>query len=388
MQAGRQSIDQGGESLPTTATLRFRHSHGSLGVSRHGRIRPGGLLAVEYDPARLTQGGNAPISSTDILCHVRFQPAGQTHSESVLEHTGPLVSASGPPRPALLEVAVPAGTTEVELWFERREPAGISAWDSRYGQNYTFDVSGEGLPIPKRSVAARPDTLIDLSKIRVVEDAATKEEAGRGMSVRTLLIVRALTGDPATAADTWADVHVFDAAGDLIHAGSVAFRPPERTADPALRVWEDEVYQGSGGGSGMGGCGPARTPTWSSTDCTARSAVTCSRTASCISSRCWPTRTCAAARAVRDSGRGPSLVCTAASGGACGGGSVTRLRHAWGSHLRDRPSRQPRCTVAYGICRPPIRHSTKNGDARGLPGAGSARGPCQAKRSPDARGAK
>jgi Family of unknown function (DUF6209) len=252
MQAGRQSIDQGGESLPTTATLRFRHSHGSLGVSRHGRIRPGGRLLVEYDAARLTQRGNAPTSSTDILCHVRFQPAGQTHSESVLEHTDPLVSASGPPRPALLEVAVPAGTTEVELWFERREPAGISAWDSRYGQNYTFDVSGEGLAIPKRSVAARPDTLIDLSKIRVVEDAATKEEAGRGMSVRTLLVVRALTGDPAAAADTWADVHVFDAAGDLIHAGSVAFKRPERTADPALRVWEDEVYQGSGGGSGMG----------------------------------------------------------------------------------------------------------------------------------------
>jgi hypothetical protein len=143
----------------------------------------------------------------------------------------------------------------VELWFERRGPAGISAWDSRYGQNYTFDVSGQGLPIPRRSVAARPETLIDLSKIRVVEDAATKEEAGRGLSgkrLRTLLVVRALTEDPAAAADTWADVHVFDAAGELIHAGSVAFKPPERTLDPGLRVWEDEVYQGSGGGSGMG----------------------------------------------------------------------------------------------------------------------------------------
>ena len=163
-----------------------------------------------------------------------------------------VVAASGSPRPALLEVPVPVGTTGVELWFERREPAGTSAWDSRYGQNYTFDVSREGLPIPKRSVAARPETLIDLSNIRVVEDAATKEEAGRGMSVRTLLVVRALTGHPAAAADTWADVHVFDAAGELIHAGSVAFKPPERTADPALRVWEDEVYQGSGGGSGVG----------------------------------------------------------------------------------------------------------------------------------------
>jgi hypothetical protein len=147
---------------------------------------------------------------------------------------------------------VPLGTSEVELWFERRGPAGTSAWDSRYGQNYTFDVSGEGLPIPKRSVAARPDTLVDPGKIRVVQDAASKEEAGRGKSMRTLLVVRALTEDPAAVADTWADVHVFDAAGELIHAGSVAFTRPEQAADPALRVWEDEVYQGSGGGSGMG----------------------------------------------------------------------------------------------------------------------------------------
>jgi len=254
MQAGRSS-EQGGESTQTTATLRFRHSQGSLGVSRHGRIRPGGRLVVEYDPTRLSQGGSAPTSSTDILGHVRFQPLGQTHSESVLEHEAPVVGAIGSPRPALLELPVPVGTTEVELWFERREPAGISAWDSRYGQNYTFDVSGQGLPIPKRSVAARPEALIDLSKIRVVEDAATKEEAGRGPSgkrLRTLLVVRALTGDPAAVADTWADVHVFDAAGELIHAGSVAFKLPEGTADPALRVWEDEVYQGSGGGSGIG----------------------------------------------------------------------------------------------------------------------------------------
>jgi hypothetical protein len=86
----------------------------------------------------------------------------------------------------------------------------------------------------------------------VVVDAATKEEAVRGTSVRTLLVVRALTGDSAAAADIWADVHVFDAAGELIHAGSVAFEQPKGTRDPALRVWEDEVYQGSGGGSGMG----------------------------------------------------------------------------------------------------------------------------------------
>ena len=52
------------------------------------------------------------------------------------------------------------------------------------------------------------------------------------------------------------DGHVFDAAGELIHAGSVALKQPGWPTDPALRVWEDEVYQGSGGGSGDGGLVP------------------------------------------------------------------------------------------------------------------------------------
>lgn len=145
MQTGT-NVDQVGENAPTTARLRFRHSQGSLGVSRHGRILPGGRLVVEYDPARLLEGGKAPTSSTEILCHVRFQPAGETHSQSVLEHADPVVGAIGPPWLALLEVSVPVGTTEVELWFEKRGPAGASAWDSRYGQNYTFDVSGRAYP--------------------------------------------------------------------------------------------------------------------------------------------------------------------------------------------------------------------------------------------------
>jgi hypothetical protein len=40
-----------------------------------------------------------------------------------------------------LVVEVPAGATQVELWFNNTDNTGCVAWDSRYGQNYRFDVS-------------------------------------------------------------------------------------------------------------------------------------------------------------------------------------------------------------------------------------------------------
>jgi hypothetical protein len=61
---------------------------------------------VEYDPARLTPDGNAPTSSTEILCHVRFQPVGQTHIHSASVHPALVMGAPVSPHTALLEVPV------------------------------------------------------------------------------------------------------------------------------------------------------------------------------------------------------------------------------------------------------------------------------------------
>jgi hypothetical protein len=61
------TIDRAAETVPTTATLRFRQSQGSLGVSRHGRIRPGGRLVVEYDPARLARVAT-PQTRAQMFC--------------------------------------------------------------------------------------------------------------------------------------------------------------------------------------------------------------------------------------------------------------------------------------------------------------------------------
>jgi hypothetical protein len=168
---------------------------------------------------------------------------------------GPGAARAGTPRHVPFEVPVPADATNVELWFERRGTAGTMGWDSRYGQNYSFAVMGEGLPVPEPSVAPRPGAMIDPSKIRVVQDAATKEATAMGTAgrrVHTGLVIRAFVGDPTGPTDAWADIHVFDAAGELIQAGSVMLQDRGSTDEGLLFVWEDDVYQGSGGGSGMG----------------------------------------------------------------------------------------------------------------------------------------
>ena len=237
----------------TSTILRFRHGQADLGVSRSGGIRPGQHLVVEFDPRRIISGEDNPVLTTALLCHARFQPVAHIGSASLVE--GPAGTTAVANRRAVCEFVVPSGTTSVELWFERRRADGGSDWDSRYGQNYVFDVVSDGLPIPKQSLAIRDEAIVDVGTIRVVHDTATKEQVGMGASgrrLRTLLTVRALVEPGDDAADAWADVQVFDATGDLIQAGSLAIDPPPGDDNPAARVWDDEVYQGSGGGSGMG----------------------------------------------------------------------------------------------------------------------------------------
>jgi hypothetical protein len=105
-------------------------------------------------------------------------------------------------------------------------------------------------------VVLRPAAEIDSSRIRVVEDAAGKEQiaiGGSGTRLRTGLVVRALIHGPSEATSAWADVHVFDATDDLIHTGTITLDQAEsQGGEDVLRYWDAEVYQGSGGASGMG----------------------------------------------------------------------------------------------------------------------------------------
>src|SRR5574340_1144759 len=109
---------------PSPTLLRFEAGPPGLGVSRHGSICRGGRLVVEYDPRRLQPGGGAFVGDDDVLCHLLFEPSGQRYSASVLGSRHPSLVSRDTVLPAPIEVIVPTDARRVELWFERRGPAG------------------------------------------------------------------------------------------------------------------------------------------------------------------------------------------------------------------------------------------------------------------------
>jgi hypothetical protein len=103
-----------------------------------GNIRPGESLSIEYAIERLP-GCRASRYGRDawsITAGMRFHPTGQEESGAVTarEQSGAVVAAP-------LTVEVPIDATRIELWFQNTDNTGCVAWDSRYGQNYWFDVN-------------------------------------------------------------------------------------------------------------------------------------------------------------------------------------------------------------------------------------------------------
>jgi hypothetical protein len=93
-----------------------------------GDIRAGEPLSIEYAKARLPRCRSTyyGMDNWSIVAYMRFHPDGEERSARV-EYG--------------LTVEVPIDATKIELWFKNADPTGCVAWDSRYGQNYWFDVT-------------------------------------------------------------------------------------------------------------------------------------------------------------------------------------------------------------------------------------------------------
>ena len=115
---------------------------------KHGSIRPGGQLIIDYDICRLP---NLRTRFRDIIfwqieAFVRFHPSGELYTSSVTG--GNFDDAGRRPfrghRSKPFEFVVPGDAIRVEVWFrsgcqDSGRPEDV-AWDSRFGQNYWFDV--------------------------------------------------------------------------------------------------------------------------------------------------------------------------------------------------------------------------------------------------------
>lgn len=93
-----------------------------------GDIRPGESLTIEYSSGRARcRSSRYGRDAWSVVAYMRFHPGGEEQQVQVA--------------PTSETVQVPIDATQIELWFHNTDAAGCVAWDSRYGQNYWFDVT-------------------------------------------------------------------------------------------------------------------------------------------------------------------------------------------------------------------------------------------------------
>lgn len=237
----------------TQTTLRFLR--GWLQTS-DGPIARGRNLTIAFDPERLTgcrqSWRGAEIWNIDAV--VKFHPRGDFVRGSLLEpmRTSGMVTAHSP-KP--LEVTVPSDTTQIEVWFHNFAEVGgrCDTWDSRFGQNYWFDVEGPNPVIPGDAVRYREGAVPSADMVNVLSHTAVKKNvfpkpapgSPVGKDLRTSLDVQAWVRNVAFAKEVWIDVHVFDRSATRIQAGTFAMSWNGSASGFAdLFQFQGEIYKG------------------------------------------------------------------------------------------------------------------------------------------------
>jgi hypothetical protein len=118
----------------STATLRFA---GDWSETLTGRLTAGGTVNIDYALSRLPscrQGYNG-FATWDILAHSRFDGGASTWVT--------VTRPNGAERlPVLTPISIPAGARELEIWFSSSDRGGCRQYDSDFGANYRFAISG------------------------------------------------------------------------------------------------------------------------------------------------------------------------------------------------------------------------------------------------------
>src|SRR5712692_7686159 len=163
-----------GTNSSSNAVLRFLPDWQQAG---EGAILRGESVAIEFTPERLTGCRRTRHGAEvwDIEAFARFHPRGELLRGSVLDRirTGGVVTALVP-KP--LELAVPSDAIRLEIWFDNFVDAGgrCDAWDSRFGENYWFDVGGPKPIELQDPVLYRDGAISRPDLVNVVRQSAVK----------------------------------------------------------------------------------------------------------------------------------------------------------------------------------------------------------------------
>jgi len=225
--------------------------------SRDGPITRGRNLSIAFDPDRLTgcRRNWRGAEIWEIEGVVKFHPRGDVVRGSLLDsvRTSGVVTAHSP-KP--LDVAVPSDAAQIEVWFHNFAEVGgrCDAWDSRFGQNYWFDVEGPGPIVPQDAVRYRDGAIPNADFVNVLHHAAAKKNvfppppfggSPVGKDLRTSLDVQAWVRNVAFAKDVWIDVHVFDRGATRIQAGTFGLSWAGSSSGFAdLFRFQGEIYKG------------------------------------------------------------------------------------------------------------------------------------------------
>ena len=229
----------------------------------------GGELVVAYDPVRLAPNHDTPPA---VVGYARFLPGGQLRTATLRGPAAQAISGdSARARLAAADIPVPDDAEVVELWFEGADVDG-PRWDSRFGQNYRFSVAPAAAtppassdPTPETETAHRPAqaaTTVALRRgarrapagIRVFTDGAVKHNAfpsrsgypSSASNLQTQLRVTTRVREADRDAKVYADVHVLDRDGGLLHAETLPLRYDGRADDGAVQfVLDSPLYQGT-----------------------------------------------------------------------------------------------------------------------------------------------
>jgi hypothetical protein len=103
-----------------------------------------GALEVRYAIERLPtcRGTHNGFPAWDLIAHARFLPGGEMAQGSVRSFNTIHGNPYGPGYSSPTSFTVPASATSVQLWFENVGLVNCRVWDSNFGANYTFAVSG------------------------------------------------------------------------------------------------------------------------------------------------------------------------------------------------------------------------------------------------------